>query len=95
MSRSKLRLPGRDECLTFLGSSPRIGLASGVCVLCLLAGVIIGVATESPGAGLWGGTLLILGLAVLGDLAVKFHQWERARPDVEVDRPDQPAGANE
>jgi hypothetical protein len=95
MSRSKLRPPGRDDYLTFLRSSPRFGWAMAACVLCLLAGVVIGITTGSAAAGLWGGSLLILGAAVLIDIAVKFYQWERARPAGEKDLSEQPAGAKE
>jgi hypothetical protein len=93
MSGSKLRLPGRDEYLTFLRSNPRLVLFLAAGLLCLLVGVIIGIATDSPGAGLWGGTLLILGVAVLIDVGVVFYQWERARIDGARDLPDQPARA--
>jgi hypothetical protein len=80
MSYLKRRPLGRDDYVTFLRSSPKLGLAVAALVGCLLAGLIMGVTDNTPEAGLVGGSLLLLGVALLADVSVKFYQWARSRP---------------
>ena len=80
MSYPNRRPLGRHDYVTFLRSSPKLGLAVATFVVCLLAGLIIGVADNTPEAGLVGGSLLLLGGTLFVDVSVKFHQWERTRP---------------
>ena len=81
MSDPRRRAPGPDDYLTFLHASPKLALAFGVGVVCTIGGLIIGVATNSPEVGLVGGSLVILGVALLVDVAVRFYQWQRAEHD--------------
>ena len=81
MSDPRRRPLSPGDSLTFFRSNAKIGVAFAVGVACALAGLIIGVLRDSPEAGLVGGTLLILGVVLLADVAVRFYQWGRARPD--------------
>jgi hypothetical protein len=85
MSQPKRRPLGREDYVSFVQSRPKLGVAVAAGVVCLLIGLIIGITSDSPGAELWGGSLLILGVVLLIDVGVSFHQWDRARPAPEAD----------
>jgi hypothetical protein len=80
MTHPKRRPQGRDDYLRFLRSSPILGVALAVLVMCAIAGVIIEVATNSLAADLVGYILILLSGILLLAVSVRFQQWERARP---------------
>jgi hypothetical protein len=79
MSDPRRRPLGPEDALTFVRSNPKLGLAFAAGAVCTLVGLAIGVGTNTPEAGLVGGTLLLLGVALLADVVVRFWQWGRTR----------------
>ncbi len=80
MSESRRPPQGWAEYLRFFRSSRKLVLEIAALVACLLGGIIFGLDTNSPEAGLIGGSLLILGVVLLIDVLVKVYEWDRARP---------------